>query len=341
MLATESLAPDMATLAKEIVSNGVDEAEVLRLRREVFKDGVVGRDEADLLFWLNDNSNSGNDTAWYEFFVEALTDYFVWKQEPRGYLNDADSAYLVDRVNRDGKIDGATEFGLVLNVLHHLRVAPENVVLVALQGVKDTVLGGAGPLFGPNRRRKGIIDPPDVDVIRAVVFAAGGDGSLTISQREAELLFELNNAAAAKKNAPEWQTLFVQAVGHYLMYPDGAPAVPDRAEATRREKWLEQRRGTGNVMKGMLRSLNRRVLMATMADMMDGNDEDGAAAQIAKAEAFARESIDQPEAAWLLDRIDADGVLHDNEKALLAFIKKTSPQIHPSLDPLFERAGLR
>ena len=36
----------------------------------------------------------------------------------------------------------------------------------------------------------------------------------------------------------------------------------------------------------------------------------------------------------------SDGSLHDNERALLDFIKANSPQIDPSLTPLFEKAGI-
>jgi hypothetical protein len=60
-----------------------------------------------------------------------------------------------------------------------------------------------------------------------------------------------------------------------------------------------------------------------------------------QAEAHRREAIDEAEAAWLLKRIGEDGIIHDCEKALLAFIVENSPKVHPSLVPLFERAGLK
>lgn len=333
------LAPAMAKLAEEIVSNGIDADEVLRLRREIFRDGIVDREEAKLLFHLNEVAGTGNDQAWYDFFVEALTDYFVWKQEPFGYLSDEDADFLVAQITRDGKIDDNTEFGLLVNIIHRLRLSPEKVVLLTLRGVKETVLGGGTVLFGPKRRRAGVIDPADVDIIRTVVFGMGGDGSLLISKREAELVFELNNQTVEKENAPEWQKLFVQAIATYLMFPSGAPAVPDRAEAARRERWLEERRGIGAFMRGMA-SINTHIFAATASKMLGRDRETGAAEAMAKAEAFARESITEAEAAWLIEHIMQDGILHDNERALLAFIKENSPRIDPSLDPLFEQAGL-
>ena len=344
MPSKESLSPAMAKLADEIVSGGIDADEVLRLRQEIFRDGIVDREEATLLFYLNEQTGLGNEEAWYDFFVEALSDYFVWKQKPTGYLSEDDADFLVEQITHDGKIDDCTEFGLLLNIIHRLRTCPANVIVLALEGVKETVLGRGTVLFGPKRRLPGVIDPADVDLIRAVVFGGGGDGSLTITQREAALIFELNNRTVEKENAPEWRTLFVQTVANYLMFPRGAPAVPDRAEAARRERWLEERRGTGAYLKESLQSMNPYVFGGTVSGMMQerrGKEEAAAGAErAAKAEAFARESIVEAEAKWLTDHIMQDGILHDNERALLTFIKENSPSIHSSLNPLFEQAGL-
>lgn len=337
MARRDDLTPEMARLADEILGNGIDADEVMRLRRETFKDGVLSRDEARLLFHLNEQAGARGSEAWYDFFVEALSDFFVWKQEPPGYLSDEDARFLVEEVSRDGHIDGPTEFGLIVNVLEKLRLAPANVVELALKGVVETVLGGAR-LFGGDGRRPGVITPADVDVIRAVAFAAGGDGSLTVTKREADLLFELNNETAEAENAPEWQKLFVQAVGHYLMFPAGAPAIPDREEAARREAWLESRRGTGRFMAAMATSLRGTIL--GLLSPGGGEEADSGRQAAVQAEAFAREAIDEAEASWLLSHIKHDGVLHENEKALLAYIKEMSPRVHASLEPLMQEAGL-
>lgn len=337
MAPKDELTAAMAKLADEIAGNGIDADEVMRLRREVFADGVVNHDEARLLFHLNETVPHGSEEAWYDFFVEALSDFFVWKQEPPGYLAEDDARFLIAQVNHDGRIDDATEFGLVVNMLQKLRLSPPGVVDLALKGVVETVLGGGVNLFGPGRRRPNVIDPVDVDVIRAVVFAAGGDGSLTVTKREADLLFELNNETVEAENAPEWQTLFVQAVGHYLMYPDGAPAVPDRAEAARREAWLESRRGTGGLLAEMTQSV-RQLVLGALTGALGGGGGDRTA--LGEAEAFAREAIDAPEAAWLLSQLKRDGILHENEKALLAYIKKMSPNIHASLEGVMQEAGV-
>jgi hypothetical protein len=45
------------------------------------------------------------------------------------------------------------------------------------------------------------------------------------------------------------------------------------------------------------------------------------------------EQVNASEADWLVERINHDGELHDAEKALLLFIKRESPDIHPGLKP--------
>ena len=56
--------------------------------------------------------------------------------------------------------------------------------------------------------------------------------------------------------------------------------------------------------------------------------------------AYERETIDEEEANWLLARLHRDGDVRENEKALLMFIRNTSPRIHSSLDKFMTDAGL-
>ncbi len=343
MASRDQLSPEMTRLADEVESHGIDADEVRWLRQEVFADGVVSRDEVMLLFYLNQHTALGNDPSWYDFFVEALSNYFINQQEPAGYLSGEDADFLVSEVSHDGEIDAASEFGLLVNIVYRSRTCPESIITLTLEGVRQTVLGGGGALFGAKRRRAGVIDPPDVDVIRTVIFAGGSGGGLTITRREAELLFELNTKTTGADNAPGWQTLFAQALGHHLMFPEGAPEVPDREEAARREAWLDERRGTDGFMKDFAKGLNRFISrgqitpgwvkrhqrLAAVRNQAKGEPE---------VEVYARSSIDAQEAAWLTAQIKQDGVLDDNERALLAHIRATATDIDATLEPLLTEA---
>ena len=49
-------------------------------------------------------------------------------------------------------------------------------------------------------------------LIRRYLFAAGGDGNVAVTRREAELLFDINDALPDGPEAPEWTALFVQGI---------------------------------------------------------------------------------------------------------------------------------
>ena len=325
------------SLAADVLSGGqITAGDVLALRQGVFADGVIDRDEAELIFHL-DSQSADNDPAWNALFVDALTDYLVWKQEPRGILSDEDGRFLIERVTHDGRIDHESEFQLILSVITKAMQCPEEVVMLALEALEESVLEGSGKLFGTARRRPGMIDEIEVDIIRDVIYGTGGGGSLTITRREAELLFRLNNKTATKKNAAGWRELFVTAVGSYLMHPAAAPEI-DVDEIRRRDASLaDMARGQGvGAMLG-------QVLSNPIETMRESKRKD--AAELCRAldevdAEFAREAVDRAEVDWLIERIDEDGELHDNERALLAYIKQKAVDIDPALDPYFEKYGI-
>ncbi len=50
-------------------------------------------------------------------------------------------------------------------------------------------------------------------------------------------------------------------------------------------------------------------------------------------------AIDSAECHWLVERIGRDGVLHENEKALISYLKQESPSLHASLQPLLDKVA--
>jgi hypothetical protein len=54
-------------------------------------------------------------------------------------------------------------------------------------------------------------------------------------------------------------------------------------------------------------------------------------------EIITNEVITQAEAAWLCERIGRDGRLTANEAALVAYLQRESPNIHPDLQAAVDR----
>jgi len=337
------------TLADRILADGwLDETELASLRRQVFADGIVDADEVDLLFYLDTHAES-TAVDWPEFFIGALTDFFVWKQFPPAVLSEEAGKLLVDRVTADGKIKAATEFELLRNIIKHAKLVPDDVVCLALEGVKDTVLAGGGTLFGPDRRRAGVMDDGDVEVVRDIIYGIGGGDGFVVSRREAELLFDLHRATRAKRNAPGWGELFVKGIGNFLMFPRRQATVSD-ADLRRREAWLADRGGNKaafiakmGAALGSGAALSEAFDLGAAASGHAVTGEDQAYMQkldhdAALAEELAR--VDDDEAAWLLAQIGPAAGLHEDEIALLTFIRENTTAISPALDPIFQAAGL-
>jgi hypothetical protein len=258
-------------------------------------------------------------------------------------VDGAGARFLIENITVDGRVDGRTELELLVNVVHWAESVPEDLILLMLQAVKESVVTPFRAPYGRGRNA-GTVTATDVQLVRRAVYAPGGGGSYTVTRREAEMIFAINDATVGSDNDPGWQDLFVKAIASHLMFPRPAPK-PMSAEAyNRREAWLEESRGVGR----LLADVGRNVARFYLAEGWSSWDPFGArAAAERKAqeesrlrEALARESIDAAEARWLLTRIADDGALHPNEIALLKLIRANAPSVDPALEELFARTGV-
>jgi len=206
---------------------------VLQLRRAIYRNGSIGRDEAEFLFHLNRQSQD-DDPAWAELYVEALTDFFFWREGTDSALTEDAERLLFSWVGQRGSVDDPTELRLLLNLMFRSKAASERFRAFVLAAVERSVLDSDHALFGHADRRPGAIDRADVEVIRRLVYGTGGQSGLAISCTEAEFLFALNRATAGADNHPAWRELFVKAITMYLLFGGASPDAVDEQEAT----WL-------------------------------------------------------------------------------------------------------
>lgn len=317
-------------LAQLAAQKRVTGHDVLAARAVIYADMAVSPREAESLFEINDNVVD-DCREWRELFIEAMTDHVVRQQEPRGYVDQAKADWLGEWILADGKVRGETELELLIYVLEQAESAPASLYRLALHHVKDCALspertGGDGST----------LTGEEVDRIRRILYAfAGSGGGASISRNEAEVLFELNDAARGRPNDPAWQDLFAKAIGASIMCAAGY-AAPSREEALRQEAWLKAPpEGIGGFYARMLGSLAKPDLFGRR----EAADEAVFWARNAAAEAAARAAapVSDAEVEWLAARIGRDHVLDENEIALLQFVEREAESIHPSLTPLIER----
>jgi hypothetical protein len=308
------------------------------LKRVFYEDGVVSADEADLVFSMN-KVCTAQHADWPDFLIEAITDYLVFQEAPRGYVTAANARWLMDRVSNDGKIDSKTELELVVNVLDKARWAPVSLSKFALEQVKHAVISGTGPLRKGKALGAGTISEGEVDLLRRILYAFAGDGHVAVTRDEADILFDIDEAVAGSAPNPAWTDLFVKAIANVMMAASGY-SVPSREEALRQEATLECPEEQTSVLASLL-SMVQANLASVQDAYHDQTIEERAMARLEhqRIEIITNEEITEAEAAWLVGRLGRDGRLSPSERALIAYLNHESPKIHPTLTEAVCRLG--
>lgn len=289
--------------------------ETLALRQQIWPDGRIDVGEAELVFALND-SVTRPSREWVDFFVEALCEYVIRQQDPRGYVDEAKAGWLTARIDRDGKVETLGELELLVKVLETATDAPGSLKQFALTQIERVVVTGEGPTRDGGSLGAGVISAAEVALLRRLLFAQAGDGPGSISRSEAELLFRIKDATRDADNAPEWRTLFVQCVGNHLMaYNSYRPIA--RGEAARLDRFVaDSQVRVGGFLGRIVKAGLSGEAFRQPAAQPERTDHDAAVA--------AARAIAPDEAAWLDARVDGDGMLDVLEIALLAFIEEES-----------------
>lgn len=323
-------------VAQVTASKALTQETALAARRCVYKDGAIDPHEAELLFAL-DEAAERRHPEWRMLFVEALVDLIVRQERPLGYVSEENADWLMARISRDGLVNTDTELELLVKVLEVATSSPSRLSAFALNQVKAAVLQGKGPLACGGSLQPGRVGRAEADLMRRILYAFGGDGHVAVTREEAEVLFDINDATAEMDNDPAWTDLFVKAVANCLMAASGYK-VPPRNVALEREEWLDSPGDgvpdfLGRIFAGGLRGVLAAYRQPGLLERWAERNQHYRAAMA------TAEVITADEGHWLSHRIGRNGALHENEKALLRFIRAESPKIHPSLKPLLDRVA--
>lgn len=302
---------DLERLMAKVADLGrVSKQEAQRIVSEVYDDGVVSRAEANALFDLNDKL-SGADKLWDDRFRETIKDFLLTVEAPLGWVTEEESQWLVERINRDGRIALETELDLLLDVLRYAEGAPRELGLFTLKAI----CGYA--------KKQAHVDSVTVERLRRALYAPNSDGATWVTRAEAACLFDLNDAVGSAKNDTSWNDLFARAIGNHLM-ASAHPSPQTEQEAFAREKWLQARSdGVAGVFAQAVQSLTN----GTWFENVAYNEDKAQSARMAAREAANRaaEQIDTEEKNWLVNRLGWDKDVNPAERALIDFLKKEAP----------------
>jgi len=106
-------------------------ADVQRLQRDVFADGIVSRGEAERLIEL-DRRVEKADPAWTRWLVASLVEFVVWGERPTGLVEEETARWLAAALASPGSQRSAKTARLVARTIAEEAHAFENDALVAL-----------------------------------------------------------------------------------------------------------------------------------------------------------------------------------------------------------------
>ena len=309
---------EIGNLAARLIGSGqVSDGDVLALREAVWCEDIISLETLDALFLVNDGCAPGTP-RWVGFFVEAVEHALLNQTPPPGFIGEDGARWLQGKIDRDGRVATLGEIELLVSVLEHAENAPDSLKAYALAQIEATIKSGVGPTRAPGPVRPNCVDDAEVQLLRRLIFAGGGEGAIIVGAQEADMLFRIKDAALGGQNAPGWLQLFVQGVGnHLLAHSDYRPLT--REEAAHLNAEMEANTpSVASFFRRMLPSdmFGRGTILDAFKAVFPHEDE-----------LFARSlstgiasSLTAVEAAWLKTHIAADGDTDPFEKALMTFI---------------------
>ncbi|MGE5266730.1 MAG: hypothetical protein ACM3L9_05115 [Deltaproteobacteria bacterium] len=322
----------------DILSRGsIHDHDVMRMRQSFYDDGLISPEEATALVQMNEACRV-QDAAWAPFFVQALCDFIVNQSEPEGYVTAANADWLISRIAPEGMLRTKNELDLVLKVLETARWSPERLVRFALAEVKRAVVEGEGPLRAHGAATAGTITDAEVEIIRRVLFAFGGDGNIAITRAEAEMLIAIEEGLTGDAPNAAWTDLFVKAMANVILASSGY-GPPSREEALRADAWLKRR---GDVsMSNLVDAMVTSSLSCVWDAYAEQSSEERALARLERQriEIITNDEVSDSEAAWLAERLTRDDRLTPAELAIIDYLRREATMLHPALVDLVRQTA--
>ena len=108
-------------IRQQVTMDGIiSDDEVDGIRRRLFLDGRIDREEAELVFELND-ATSGceeNSAKWQVLFIDAIASFVLGDANSPEQIDDDEAKWLVERIEGDGQYD-ANERALLAHLKQH------------------------------------------------------------------------------------------------------------------------------------------------------------------------------------------------------------------------------
>lgn len=274
--------------------------DALRMRKAIFPDGVVTRQEAEVLMAL-DGRVGARDPAWVEAFVEALVDHALQCGAYPGHVDEETAGWLEAQFANDApRLD---ELQALVKIMERAESTPASFQRFTRSRLAVFVAGRA-------------MNESDVDLLRRCVYAG-----TTVTEEEMEWMFAVDASTDGRAHCAAWRDLFVK-VGLAHVAGRRAPVVLERDAMVQREARFANRPNVTpmsvikSIFGGGLSGYKDRVSEPGWAEGVEERYE------VANAETEADARFTAAEAAKMLGLADRDGRHTANEQALLAALRQ-------------------
>jgi len=109
---TDYMNDPIADVVKAILADGViADAEVTQLKKRLYADGKIDKEEAEALFAINDGvKGKSNAASWKNLFAEAVCDFLLKDDTSPGVVDADEATWLIEKLEGDGEIDDNEKF---------------------------------------------------------------------------------------------------------------------------------------------------------------------------------------------------------------------------------------
>ena len=117
-------------------------------------------------------------------------------------------------------------FQTLMAAIENSRIEVADLSAAALRGVLKGVITGEGPTTAGRVHFSRTLDPADALLCARILMAAGGKAGAPVTRLEAEVLFDIDAAAAERTDNGRFNDLLVKSVAHFALTEAGHMVPP-------------------------------------------------------------------------------------------------------------------
>jgi len=204
------------------VAKRIDASDMVSLLREVYPEGVRGRNEAEALIAF-DREFSDPAPEWRGFMAEAVADHLLRRSLPLAIVSPEKADWLMDAIAPAGRVPTPAGIQALIRTIEQVSEIPNRLSAFAIREIWRGVITGHTPLTGR-----------DIILLRRILEIGKGP----VSAEEAEALFDLHDAVAAGESHSSFEDLFFRAITNHVQGASGCET-PMRTQALAREPWRD------------------------------------------------------------------------------------------------------